>query len=254
MAELTNNICKMVKSLDNRKNRVNEGAFKAEGTKCVTDTLPHFELLHLFATSEWLGTHGSSIERIDGNLIFKCPKREMSRVSSLSTPPEVVAVYKIPEYDLHPDCAKSNIVLALDTIQDPGNLGTIIRVADWFGIRDIICSKISADCYSPKVIQATMGSISRVKVHYCDLPNTIEELRPLNVYGTFLDGDNISDVSPASNGIIIIGNEGNGISDSVAKTVTKRLFIPPYPIGSPTGESLNAAVATAITLAKFRGI
>lgn len=145
-------------------------------------------------------------------------------------------------------------MLALDTIQDPGNLGTIIRVADWFGITDIICSRETADCFSPKVIQATMGSISRVNVHYCDLVETIARLGADYVYGTFLDGDSISETYLGRTGIIVIGNEGNGISKPVEDVVTHRLLIPSYPPERPTGESLNAAIATAITLAKFRGI
>lgn len=254
MTEVTNSICKMVKALEERKTRKKERAFKAEGTKCVSDTFGHFTLRYLIATSEWISTHPEIIAKIDSDKVMKCPKREMGRISSLSTPPEIVAVYEIPERELDAECAKKNLVIALDTIQDPGNLGTIIRVADWFGITDIICSYETADCYSPKVIQATMGSISRVAVHYCDLPATIKQLDAQGVYGTFLDGDNISDADLSTTGVIVIGNEGNGISKAVGETVTHRLLIPSYPPERPTGESLNAAIATAITLAKFRGI
>ncbi|MCM1137077.1 MAG: RNA methyltransferase [Muribaculum sp.] len=255
MAELTNSLCKTVKSLDDRKTRKKECAFKAEGTKCVLDTLAHFKLKYLIATQNWLDNYIDKIATIPADYILKCPKREMGRLSSLTTAPEVVAVYEIPEYSLDTECAERNLVLALDTIQDPGNLGTIIRVADWFGVNDILCSSETADCYSPKVIQATMGSISRVHLHYCNLEDT---LRIINVnggvYGTFLDGDDISKVELENRGVIIIGNEGKGISKEVEKCVTQRLFIPPYPQWHETGESLNAAIATAITLAKFRGI
>lgn len=254
MIEVTNNICKMVKSLDERKTRKKEGLFKAEGTKCVTDTLDYFRLRYLIATTDWIESHLDILSRIHSENVMKCHKREMARISSLTTPPEVVAIYEIPERILSENCAKDNIVLALDTIQDPGNLGTIIRVADWFGITDIICSRETADCYGPKVIQATMGAISRVSVHYCDLPATISRLETDGVYGTFLDGDSITDATLTNTGIVIIGNEGNGISESVEKTVTHRLLIPSYPPERPTGESLNAAIATAITLAKFRRI
>ncbi len=254
MTEVTNSICKTVKALDERKTRKKEGVFKAEGTKCVIDTFRHFTLRYLIATADWIESHQGLIREIDTGNIMKCPKREMSRLSSMTTPPEVVAVYDIPERELSADCAKSNLVLALDTIQDPGNLGTIIRVADWFGITDIICSRETADCFSPKVIQATMGSISRVSVHYCDLSETIARLGADHVYGTFLDGDSISETGLGRTGIIVIGNEGKGISKPVEDVVTHRLLIPSYPPDRPTGESLNAAIATAITLAKFRGI
>ncbi|MDE6814294.1 MAG: RNA methyltransferase, partial [Duncaniella sp.] len=131
---------------------------------------------------------------------------------------------------------------------------TIIRVADWFGIHDILCSNETADCFAPKVIQSTMGSISRVRLYYGSIPEMITSIKPKAVYGTFLDGNNIADMKLGSEGIIIIGNEGRGISPSVEALVTERLFIPSYPPGQETGESLNAAIATAITIAKFRGI
>ncbi|MBO5456153.1 MAG: RNA methyltransferase [Muribaculaceae bacterium] len=254
MAELTNHLCKTVKSLNERKTRKKESAFKAEGTKCVLDTLGHFNLRYLIATTGWIDDHASVISRIAPELIVKCPKREMERLSSLTTPSEVIAVYDIPQYHFDSNSVTDNIVLALDTIQDPGNLGTIIRVADWFGVTNIICTYETADCFSPKVVQATMGSISRIKVHYCDLAETLSELPSTNIYGTFLDGDNISEIAIENKGVIVIGNEGKGISDEIENLVTHRLLIPSYPKDRQTGESLNAAIATAITLAKFRGI
>lgn len=251
---LTNNICKTVKSLDKSKHRRNENLFKAEGSKCVLDTMGHFSLRYLLATSEWLSNHSDKILKVDNDIIYECKRADIIRMSSLSTPSDVIAVYITPKSDFSVVNASENLVLALDTIQDPGNLGTIIRVADWFGVRDIICSVETADCYAPKTIQSTMGSISRVRLHYGNLPQMIRSLNAASVYGTFLDGRNISDCELSHSGIIIIGNEGNGISREVAETVTHRILIPSYPPGVPTGESLNAAVATAITLAKFRGI
>lgn len=244
---VTNKAIRFVASLDERKHRRREGAFKAEGTKCVLDTLPYFSLRSLYATSEWIDEH-PTLSRI----AVSTPRGEIRRMSSLTTPSDVIAVYDIPERTLPTDCARINLVLALDTIQDPGNLGTIIRVADWYGITHILCSNETADCYSPKVIQATMGSISRVSVHYGDLKEIFSMLSPDNIYGTFLDGEDIDQISLASSGIIIIGNEGNGISSETERLVTQRLTIPSYPPGRPTGESLNAAIATAITLSKFR--
>lgn len=247
---ITRRIIEEVAGLERLKNRRQSGLFKAEGTKCVLDTIPHFSVRSLYATAEWLESHPNLTDKA-----IEAGRGELSRMSSLSTPADVIAVMEIPEHSLSKVSAENNIVLALDTIQDPGNLGTIIRVADWFGITDIVCSRETADCYSPKVIQSTMGSISRVRVHYCDLPATIRELSldgRLPVYGTYLDGKNIDRCALSSSGIIVTGNEGKGISPEVGATVSERITIPSYPEGSPTAESLNAAVATAITVSKFR--
>ncbi|MCH5325633.1 MAG: RNA methyltransferase [Duncaniella sp.] len=248
---ITNSIISLIGSLDTRKGRRKSGLFKAEGTKCVLDTLPHFSLEAVYATAEWLEDHPELAD-----VATTATRGDISRMSSLVTAPDVVAVYHIPAEKPIPS-PRGRLMLALDTIQDPGNLGTIIRVADWFGVTDIIASRETASCFSPKVVQATMGSIARVAVHYCDLPAELVRLKEQGaegVYGTFLDGNNIADVEIAAEGIIVIGNEGNGISPQVEREVTHRLLIPSYPAGRPTGESLNAAVATAITLAKFRGI
>jgi TrmH family RNA methyltransferase len=148
---------------------------------------------------------------------------------------------------------QQRLCLALDNVQDPGNLGTIIRIADWFGIEDIFCSVGTADIYNPKTIQATMGAIARVKVHYVDLPSFIASLKgKAPIYGTFLDGDNIYSKNLESNGLIIMGNEGNGIGKECSEYVTERLFIPNYPVGRATSESLNVSVATAIICSEFR--
>ncbi|MCM1076605.1 MAG: RNA methyltransferase [Bacteroides sp.] len=253
MTELTKNIYRTIKGLDERKTRKKEKAFKAEGTKCVTDTLGHFGLRYLFATHEWIESHPSIVRNL-GDKLFKVTHNDLSRMSSLTTPSDVIAVYDIPEITPDFTSMSDRLILALDTIQDPGNLGTIIRVADWFGIHDILCSSETADCFSPKVIQSTMGSISRVKLYYGNLPEMIVLTGARNIYGTFLDGTNICETDLDSNGIIVIGNEGKGISQEVESVVTKRLLIPSYPQGQETGESLNAAIATAITVAKFRGI
>ena len=254
MSVLTNNLSRQIKSLDERKHRRREQAFKAEGSKCVLDTLPFFNVRHLFATKDWLAANRRDCRELSGSVIVECAGSEIAKMSSLVTPTEVIAVYDIPESHLGNGIAQKYLVLALDGIQDPGNLGTIIRVSDWFGIRDILCGTGTVDCYSPKVIQATMGSISRVRLHYGDLTEMIVASGAMRVYGTFLNGDSISDAKLTDTGVIVIGNEGNGISAEVEKSVTDRLLIPSYPEGEPTGESLNAAIATAITLAKFRGI
>ncbi|MDE6684187.1 MAG: RNA methyltransferase, partial [Duncaniella sp.] len=162
MEPLTNNICKAVAALDERKHRRREGAFKAEGTKCVLDTIGHFNLRALYATQEWLDEHPDFFGRRN---VYIATRGDMRKMSSLTTPGQVIAVYDIPERTPALTFAEDTLILALDTIQDPGNLGTIIRVADWYGITDIIASRETADCFAPKVIQATMGSISRVNVH-----------------------------------------------------------------------------------------
>lgn len=254
MTELTNSISRMVKSLDERKGRRKEGAFKAEGTKCVTDTLGHFRLRNLFATDEWLDLHGALTHGLEQGAVVPVSRRDIAKMSSLVTPSDVIAVYDVPAYELDIPSAREGLLLALDTIQDPGNLGTIIRVADWFGVHDILCSNETADCFAPKVIQSTMGSISRVRLHYGNLREMIEAIDVPAVYGTFLDGSDIREATLGDKGIIVIGNEGKGISKDIETVVTERLLIPSYPPGQETGESLNAAIATAITLAKFRGV
>lgn len=249
METVTNNICKSVASLDERKHRRRQGLFKAEGTKCVLDTIGHFALHALYATQDWMDQHPDVASLPQA---VTAGRGDLRKMSSLTTPGDVIAVYEIPERKFSAADASGALILALDTIQDPGNLGTIIRVADWYGITDIIASRETADCFAPKVIQATMGSISRVAVHYCDLPETLAAIGSDAVYGTFLNGEDIDSLDLPETGIIIIGNEGNGISDAVGRHVTRRITLPSYPAGRPTGESLNAAIATAITISKFR--
>ena len=179
----------------------------------------------------------------------------MKKISQLSTPSPIFVVFARPQYnfDIEKILNGKALILALDSVQDPGNLGTIIRIADWFGIEHIFCSNGTADIYNPKTVQATMGAIGRVKVHYTNLPQllaTLKEQTP--IYGTFLDGENMYDKEIQNQGIIVMGNEGNGIGSDCAKEITERLFIPNYPEGSTTSESLNVAIATAITCAEFR--
>ncbi len=248
--ELTNAIRKMVASLDERKHRRREGAFMAEGTKCVLDTLDHFTVRYLIATYEWITENGASVT---GLPVIQATARDMERMSHLSAASDVLAVYEIPRQSADLSSLQGTLTVALDTVQDPGNLGTIVRTCDWFGISHILASADTADVYAPKVVQATMGAISRVTVHYCDLPSAISELRQsMPVYGTFLDGDNIYTSHLSPTGIIVMGNEGRGISSGVAPLVTDRLLIPSYPPDVPTSESLNVSIATAITLSEFR--
>lgn len=249
--ELTNNIRKLVASLGASKHRRQEEVFKAEGTKCVLDTLPHFKVRYLIATDEWLSVH-DEVSRCGA--VVTASHRDLERMSDLKSASDVIAVYDIPEQILDIPSLSGRLVLALDSVQDPGNLGTIIRTADWFGVRDIICSRTTADLYNPKVVQATMGAISRIRVHYTDLEKALTEASALGmpVFGTLLDGVDIytSELSPS--GIIVMGNEGNGLSEGVRSLVDHRLLIPSYPPSEPTSESLNVAIATAICLSEFR--
>ena len=176
-------------------------------------------------------------------------------ISQLKTPADCVAIVEQPRHRLQLSSIAGNLVLALDGVQNPGNLGTILRLADWFGVRDVICSKECADCFNPKVVQATMGAILRVRVHYVDnLAQVLNEAKNLGmpIYGTLLDGENIYSKRLQNRGVIVMGNEGRGLSDECQEALTDRLFIPPYPANCPTSESLNVAMATGIIIAEFR--
>lgn len=245
--ELTNNIRKTIASLDDTKYRRALGMFKVEGTKSVVETIGRFELVYLVATDEWLNEH-----RGYDKIAIKASSRDIGRMSSFVTSPGVLAIYKIPQRDDSIRFDDDRLVLVLDSIRDPGNLGTIIRIADWFGINDIFCSNDTTDCYNPKVVQATMGSIARVRLHYVDIVDLLKNYDSAPIYGTFLNGDNIYRSKLTKGGIIVIGNESRGISTGVSSLVNRRLTIPSFPPGESTGESLNAAIATAIVVSAFR--
>ena len=180
--------------------------------------------------------------------------REMERISLLKTPSDILAVVEMPDYGSTETFLPEDWVLALDDVQDPGNMGTIIRLADWFGIRDIFCSEATVDCFNPKVVQATMGAIARVRVHYVPLPKFLQRMSSdgIPVYGTFLEGDNIYDTELPATGVLVMGNEGQGISTAVGQQTTRKLYIPSYPADAKTSESLNVAVATAVATAEIR--
>lgn len=242
---------KYIHSLKLKKIRKSENAFVAECPKVVGDLLEIIPARIIVATKEWIEQNVNN-DNITYEII-EVTDEELKKVSFLQHPQQVIAVF--PEFkndnlssDIH-----SQLSLALDGVQDPGNLGTIIRIADWFGIQNIFCSKDTADLYNPKVIQATMGSIARVNVVYTDLLMFINTLpSDFPVYGTLLDGDNIYHKQLLDRGLIIMGNEGNGISPAIRARINHKLFIPSYPEGIETAESLNVAVATAITCNEFR--
>ena len=234
------NQIKLVKQLEMKKHRQREGLFVAEGPKVVGDLLKCGLMPKtVYATEGWSGC--------DGTILVT--DEELRKLSFLQHPQQVLAVFPIP----HPATAlptTKKLYLALDGVQDPGNLGTIVRIADWFGIDTIFCSPDTADVWNPKVVQATMGSIARVGVLYTDLPSLLAEVA-LPVFGTLLDGDDIYRHELPAKGIIVMGNEGNGISAPVRELVTHRLLIPAFRQGD-SAESLNVAIATAITCSEFR--
>ena len=176
----------------------------------------------------------------------------MKKASQLKTAPQIIGVFYQPKYDIEEIDLNEKLHLVLDGIQDPGNMGTIVRLADWFGIEHIFCSSDTADIYNSKTVQATMGAIARVKVHYVDLADFFKNNNNLPVFGTFLEGENIYQADLPKNGFIVMGNEGKGISFNVQKLITNKLFIPNYPADMSTSESLNVAVATAIVCSEFR--
>ena len=236
---ISKNQIKLIRSLELKKNRKRENLFVAEGPKVVGDLLRAGYLPHsIYATTPWEGALSVSDE-------------ELRRISFLQHPQEVLALFRIPQTPASPLPSPTALSLALDGVQDPGNLGTIIRVADWFGIDTIYCSPDTADVYNPKVVQATMGSLAHVHIIYTDLVELISQAH-CPVYGTLLDGQDLYRQELTANGIIVMGNEGNGISQEVRPLITRRLLIPNYHQGSETAESLNVAIATAITCAEFR--
>lgn len=228
------NEIKHIKSLSQKKFRDELGLFAVEGEKLVQEALASdFEVDNVYR-----------IEDIG--------EQAMSRITMLSSPSPVLAVVRKKLFDSS-SVEAEGLILALDSVRDPGNLGTIIRIADWFGIRTILASRDTVDVYNPKVVQATMGAIFRVKLIYCDLPDTLEILsKSMPVYGTFLEGENIYTETLDKNAVIVMGSESNGISDKVASIVSRKIHIPSFTQGEATSESLNVAVASAITCSEFR--
>lgn len=240
MKMISKNQIKLIRSLELKKNRKREKLFIAEGPKVVGDLLQAgYRPRLLFSTKDIK----------DAELITE---EELRKISFLQHPQEIIAIFEIPT--THPSpFDHRQLCLALDGIQDPGNLGTIIRIADWFGITTIYCSPDTADVYNPKVVQATMGSLAHVHVIYNDLLDLFKTLPPsYPIYGTLLDGENIYEQELSSEGIIIMGNEGNGISPEVRQHINKRLLIPDFHTDGLRAESLNVAIATAITCSEFR--
>lgn len=244
---LTKATLKWIRSLELKKNRDETGLFLAEGHKLVGDLLPLLSCRLLVYTAEWKPASALSAQ----TECVEVSQEMLEKASLLRHPQAVLGVFEQPGIHLKPADLRGSLSLALDTIQDPGNMGTILRIADWFGIRRIICSPGTVDVYNPKVVQATMGAIGRVNVLYTDLVPFLPATG-LPIFGTFLEGEAIESAPLPDEGIIVMGNEGNGISQGVAGCVTHKLHIPGYPPGVTSSESLNVAVATAIVCHEFR--
>ena len=239
---------KKIHALDMRKFRRNERLFVAEGPKLVDELCATMKPVYIAALPEWISENAKIVSGTEYDIVTP---DELQRASLQKNPQQVIALFPIPEHRFCTEQLKNELVLMLDGVQDPGNLGTIARIADWFGIRNIICSAETADIYNPKAVQATMGALARVKFHYTDLLQLLSQYDG-PVYGTFLDGENIYGQELSENGIIVMGNEGKGISQGVGEMINRRLYIPNYPIGTQTTESLNVAIATSIVCAEFR--
>ncbi|MBF0693901.1 MAG: RNA methyltransferase [Flavobacterium sp.] len=232
---------KLIRSLHQKKHRQIENMFIAEGVKVISELLDSkIRLVHLYQTDDiFPGVNQSQKTTISAS--------DLARISALTTPNNSLAIFEIPTSTF---ALGDGLIVALDDIRDPGNLGTIIRLCDWFGVKQIICSNETADLYNPKVVQATMGSMARVDLSYVDLNDLLSKSN-LPIFGTFMDGDNIYQQDLPSSGIIVFGNEANGISDIISQNINRRIAIPRFGELQAT-ESLNVATATAIVLSEFR--
>lgn len=237
-SSITTNQIKLIKSLQQKKYRTQHGLFVVEGIKGIQEFLrSDFELYQLLTTEPVFSEASTTV----------ISQKELQKVSGLKSPNVALAVFKIPKQQ---DINTEGLILALDDVRDPGNLGTIIRLCDWFGIKHLVCSMATVDCYNPKVVQATMGSLTRVQLSYLQL-ETFMTSYPYDSFGTFMDGHSIYTENLPKNGLIVMGNEANGISENIAQMVTRKISIPRFGAVQAT-ESLNVATATAIVLNEFR--
>ncbi len=243
---MTKSEIQLLKSLSDKRSRIETGLFVAEGEKLISE-LRQSSALKLRKIYSLEGVfEGADVEWV--------APREMERISQLKSANNSVALVDLPRYEIDFEALAGQLILVLDGVQNPGNLGTIIRLADWFGIENIICSENSADCFNPKVVQATMGAILRVKVHYTPLEPFLERMQQAGapIYGTLLEGENIYEEPLSRSGVIIMGNEGQGISREVQQFIGHKLFIPPFPADRAGSESLNVAIATSVVCSEFR--
>jgi TrmH family RNA methyltransferase len=250
---LSKNQKKLIASMAQKKQRDSHQLFLAEGPKIVSELLEAGLQPSLIAhTEKWsLPDYypSASFEHLT------ITQKDLDSISLLKTPQHVLALFTQPQYTINNNAIYKDLTLVLDGIQDPGNMGTIIRLADWFGINQIVCSLDTVDVFNPKVVQATMGAISRIKIHYTKLPEFLRQYREKcdnPIYGTYLGGENIYDNQLNTPALIVMGNEGNGIQAENDPFITNKITIPPFPAGTPTSESLNVSVAAAIVCAEFR--
>jgi RNA methyltransferase, TrmH family len=264
---LSNSQVKHINALKIKKYRDEYKEFIAEGNTLVTDLIKSsYEIAGVYALSEWI-TGNLDVVRHKNIPVYEADPADMERITSLSSPSPVLAIVKIPPGMVAGlDSAAygspeqnipglfEELSVMLEGISDPGNMGTLLRIADWFGIRNVICSENCVELYNPKVVQASMGSVARVSVFYTDLSRFLENIKGrLPVYGTFLQGDSIYSIQLENKGIILIGSEAHGISDPLSCFVTGRLYIPSFgSTDNGKAESLNAAVATAVVISEFR--
>lgn len=250
---ISKNKLKLIKSLEIKKFRSETGLFIAEGNKIVSEILgSHIIVEELLATGEFLGK--ADLSRLKDSQIMEVDDDEIRKASFLKNPQQCLAICRIPQYQMSDAAPVGSLAFYLDTIQDPGNLGTIVRLADWFGMKEIYCSPGTADIYGPKSVQSTMGAICRVKAYYADPLPFLERCAQaeLSIYGTFLNGISIYEAELEQKGIIVLGNEGQGISREVESFIGRRLTIPRYPEDTESSESLNVSIAAAIVCSEFR--
>lgn len=236
---LSKNQIKIIIRLKQKKYRLQEGLFVVEGVKTIKELLQSNLTLYALYT-----TQSFNIDAKDEILISEM---ELKQISFLVTPNKALAIFRIPETQVIDD---TKLIIALDAVRDPGNLGTIIRLCDWFGVKDVVCSKETVDCFNPKVIQATMGSISRVNISYVDLEVFLEASKR-SIYGAFMDGETVYTKELPEQGVLVMGNEANGISKPIEALINERVSIPRFGDTQAT-ESLNVATATAILLSEFK--
>ncbi len=242
----------LVRSLAQKKRRDEAGLFVAEGEKIVFDLLKtNLKLSQLYHTAE------TAVSIQDQSILSKSVQiasKDMERMSAFKTPSNMLALFEIPAYQEVDSLTFNGLNLVLDGIQDPGNMGTIIRLADWFGIKNIFCSEDCVDNYNPKCVQSTMGAIARVRVHYTVLSELLKNAagKKFPVYGTFMDGENLYEADLSSHALIVLGSEGKGISSVLEPYLTKKISIPTFPRGNQVPESLNVAVSAAVVCAEFR--
>lgn len=249
---LSKHLTNVIQNLEKKKFREKYNLFKVEGEKLVDELLLSSLKIHsLLASPTWINTHPAVSSQVK---LIETDEHEMKNISNFQSPPEVIALAEIPVYTFQETTIRQNLSLVLNGIQDPGNLGTILRVADWFGIQHIFCDQDCANAYNPKCVQASMGAIFRVKTCYTELLPLLEKIKAKNfpIFGTFLDGENIYQADLGKQGFIIMGNEGKGISETISRQVDYKLTIPTFAHNEFQTESLNVGVATGIILSEFK--